>query len=264
MLDPGHAELPREAERHASGLAALAVLRRGRASPPDRGIGLRVRKGLPLSGGQGGSAASAVAGAVAVQRAARLPARTLGAARGLPRRRGDGRGPARSTTSRRRCSAASCSSARWTRSTWSSSRCRRSCSWCWSGPTSGCAPPMPAPCSRAMCRGPWPCTRRRRWRRSSRRSPRATTRCSAARSTTASPSRPAPALLPGFAEAKAAALAAGALGSSISGSGPDRVRAGAGGASGPGRSRRRWWPPTPPAGRRAESRVGAVDRGGRG
>jgi len=30
-----------------------------------RGIGLRVRKGLPLSGGQGGSAASAVAGAVA-------------------------------------------------------------------------------------------------------------------------------------------------------------------------------------------------------
>jgi homoserine kinase len=31
-----------------------------------RGIGLRVRKGLPLSGGQGGSAASAVAGAVAV------------------------------------------------------------------------------------------------------------------------------------------------------------------------------------------------------
>jgi homoserine kinase len=32
----------------------------------DRGIGLSVRKGLPLCGGQGGSAASAVAGAVAV------------------------------------------------------------------------------------------------------------------------------------------------------------------------------------------------------
>jgi homoserine kinase len=32
----------------------------------DRGVSLRVRKGLPLSGGQGGSAASAVAGAFAV------------------------------------------------------------------------------------------------------------------------------------------------------------------------------------------------------
>jgi homoserine kinase len=64
ILEPGHAELPREAERHASGLAALAVLRRAGVTP-DRGIGLRVRKGLPLSGGQGGSAASAVAGAVA-------------------------------------------------------------------------------------------------------------------------------------------------------------------------------------------------------
>jgi homoserine kinase len=67
MLDPGHAELPREADRHASGLAAQAVLRRaGDAGTGGRGIGLSVRKGLPLSGGQGGSAASAVAGAVAV------------------------------------------------------------------------------------------------------------------------------------------------------------------------------------------------------
>jgi homoserine kinase len=67
MLDPGHPELPREAERHTAGLAARAVLDRadaGRAR--GRGIGLTVRKGLPLSGGQGGSAASAVAGAVAV------------------------------------------------------------------------------------------------------------------------------------------------------------------------------------------------------
>jgi homoserine kinase len=64
ILDPGHPELPRETDRHASGLAALAVLRRA-AVAPDRGIGLRIRKGLPLSGGQGGSAASAVAGAVA-------------------------------------------------------------------------------------------------------------------------------------------------------------------------------------------------------
>ena len=67
MLDPGHTELPREAERHTAGLAARAVLRRvGEAAARGRGIGLSVRKGLPLSGGQGGSAASAVAGAVAV------------------------------------------------------------------------------------------------------------------------------------------------------------------------------------------------------
>jgi homoserine kinase len=67
MLDPGHPELPREAERHTSGLAARAVLRRlADDATGGRGVGLSVRKGLPLSGGQGGSAASAVAGAVAV------------------------------------------------------------------------------------------------------------------------------------------------------------------------------------------------------
>jgi homoserine kinase len=67
MLDAGHPELPREAERHTSGLAARAVLRRvGDGITGGKGIGLSVRKGLPLSGGQGGSAASAVAGAVAV------------------------------------------------------------------------------------------------------------------------------------------------------------------------------------------------------
>ena len=67
MLDPGHAELPREAARHTSGLAARGVIRRaGEDAVRGKGIGLSVRKGLPLSGGQGGSAASAVAGAVAV------------------------------------------------------------------------------------------------------------------------------------------------------------------------------------------------------
>jgi homoserine kinase len=65
ILEPGHPELPDDAERHASGLAARAVLERIQHHP-GRGIGLTVRKGLPLSGGQGGSAASAVAGAVAV------------------------------------------------------------------------------------------------------------------------------------------------------------------------------------------------------
>lgn len=67
MLEPGHPELPREVERHTAGLAARTVLRRvGEPATGRRGIGLSVHKGLPLSGGQGGSAASAVAGAVAV------------------------------------------------------------------------------------------------------------------------------------------------------------------------------------------------------
>ena len=67
ILNPGHPELPRDPGRHTAGFAARVVLeqadnQRRRAA----GIALRVRKGLPLSGGQGGSAASAVAGAVAV------------------------------------------------------------------------------------------------------------------------------------------------------------------------------------------------------
>ncbi|MEZ0333272.1 MAG: homoserine kinase [Gemmatimonadales bacterium] len=67
MLEPGHPELPRDPDRHTSALAARAVLDKiGPATLRGRGIGLSVRKGLPLSGGQGGSAASAVAGAVAV------------------------------------------------------------------------------------------------------------------------------------------------------------------------------------------------------
>jgi homoserine kinase len=60
--DAGHPDLPRDRSRHASGLAATEVLRRsGRRD----GIALTVQKNLPLAGGQGGSAASAVAGAVA-------------------------------------------------------------------------------------------------------------------------------------------------------------------------------------------------------
>jgi homoserine kinase len=66
ILDPGHPELPREPTRHTSALAARAVLDRVDERLAHRGIALTVRKGLPLSGGQGGSAASAVAGAVAV------------------------------------------------------------------------------------------------------------------------------------------------------------------------------------------------------
>ena len=53
--------------RHTSALAARAVLATaGERLAGGRGIALSVRKGLPLAGGQGGSAASAVAGAVAV------------------------------------------------------------------------------------------------------------------------------------------------------------------------------------------------------
>ena len=68
VLDPGHADLPRSPARHTAAIAAAAVLhealRRG-VTPHTAGIALTVRKGLPLSGGQGGSAASAVAGAAA-------------------------------------------------------------------------------------------------------------------------------------------------------------------------------------------------------
>jgi homoserine kinase len=67
MLDAGHTELPKDSSRHTAGLAARAVLERaGELRSRTMGVGLTVKKGLPLSGGQGGSAASAVAGAVAV------------------------------------------------------------------------------------------------------------------------------------------------------------------------------------------------------
>jgi homoserine kinase len=68
VRDPGHPELPTDAALHASAIAATAVLRQalgGGMRAPASGIALSVRKELPLSAGQGGSAASAVAGAVA-------------------------------------------------------------------------------------------------------------------------------------------------------------------------------------------------------
>jgi homoserine kinase len=57
--------LPREAARNTAGVAAAAVLR---ALGERRGVRLRIRKGLPLASGLGGSAASAAAAAVAVNR----------------------------------------------------------------------------------------------------------------------------------------------------------------------------------------------------
>lgn len=65
IADPGHPDLSNDATRHASAIAAQAVLTAS-GIVPKRGVVLRARKGLPLSGGQGGSAASAVAGAVAM------------------------------------------------------------------------------------------------------------------------------------------------------------------------------------------------------
>ncbi len=62
IAEPGDPSLPCDPTRHASGIAAIAVLRRAGAG---FGVRLRVEKGLPLSGGQGGSAASAVAAALA-------------------------------------------------------------------------------------------------------------------------------------------------------------------------------------------------------
>jgi homoserine kinase len=63
VLDAGHPDLPREAGANTAALAAQAALRM--AGRTEAGLALRITKGLPLSGGQGGSAASAVAGAVA-------------------------------------------------------------------------------------------------------------------------------------------------------------------------------------------------------
>ncbi len=64
LEDAGHPDLPTDPAKHACAIAADAVLRACDAT--GRGLSLRVFKGLPLSAGQGGSAASAVAAAVAV------------------------------------------------------------------------------------------------------------------------------------------------------------------------------------------------------
>jgi homoserine kinase len=55
--------LPRDAAKNTAGVAAAAVLRKIGA---DRAVALSIRKGLPLSSGLGGSAASAAAAVVAV------------------------------------------------------------------------------------------------------------------------------------------------------------------------------------------------------
>ncbi len=69
IRDAGAPDLPTDVERHTSGVAALAVIRAVTSlgnTAPANGIALSVHKGLPQSAGQGGSAASAVAAAAAV------------------------------------------------------------------------------------------------------------------------------------------------------------------------------------------------------
>ena len=68
VRDAGHAELPTDPALHSSAIAAREVLRLalgGASGSRGSGVALSVTKGLPLAAGQGGSAASAVAGAVA-------------------------------------------------------------------------------------------------------------------------------------------------------------------------------------------------------
>lgn len=68
MVDAGHVDLPTDPTANTAAVAARAVLRH---LGIDQGIDVSVIKGLPLAGGQGGSAASAVAGAVAAAALAR-------------------------------------------------------------------------------------------------------------------------------------------------------------------------------------------------
>jgi homoserine kinase len=60
----GHQDIPRDPARNTAGIAAARVL--SLSGAPTTGLTIEVVKGLPLSGGQGGSAASAAAAAVAV------------------------------------------------------------------------------------------------------------------------------------------------------------------------------------------------------
>ena len=64
IVSSGHPEIPREPGWNTAGIAAAQVLARAGAS--GTGLTIEVVKGLPLSGGQGGSAASAAAASVAV------------------------------------------------------------------------------------------------------------------------------------------------------------------------------------------------------
>jgi len=72
ITESGSPDLPSDPNRNTAGLAAREVLRRA-GLDGTFGVVLSIHKGLPLSGGQGGSAASAVAAAVAVNHLAGGP-----------------------------------------------------------------------------------------------------------------------------------------------------------------------------------------------
>lgn len=76
VSDAGHPDLPRDPSLNTAAIAARAVFDR---VGERRRVAVAVQKGLPISGGLGGSAASAVAGAVAADRllGADLDDRTL-------------------------------------------------------------------------------------------------------------------------------------------------------------------------------------------
>jgi homoserine kinase len=67
VLSVSDPRIPLDAERNTAAIAAAEVRRR--AGSPTTGLDLWIEKGLPLSGGMGGSAASAVAGALAADAA---------------------------------------------------------------------------------------------------------------------------------------------------------------------------------------------------
>lgn len=67
VVEAGHPSLSDDPAQNICALAAREVLERlGAPAQGEYGVSLRVRKGLPLAAGQGGSSASAVAAAVAV------------------------------------------------------------------------------------------------------------------------------------------------------------------------------------------------------
>ena len=154
--DPGHPRLPRDPTRHTVGARRARGARRGgrRLARGARASRSSVQKDLPLSGGQGGSAASAVAGAVAANALLGAPldrARRCSTPASSPRRRSPA---ATSTTSRRRCSAASSSSARMRPDRHRpASRARRAGGRARAPRAADCAPTRLAPCSRRRCRG---------------------------------------------------------------------------------------------------------------
>jgi homoserine kinase len=75
-IEGDEGRLPRDASKNTAGVAALALLTK---LDERRGVALTIRKGLPLSSGLGGSAASAAAAVVAVDAVigARSPLDTL-------------------------------------------------------------------------------------------------------------------------------------------------------------------------------------------